>query len=410
MKRAYALVAVAFVLSFIIHFPLASLPLLSVFKYSDVVGILTSRVLKPTQTTWELNGTIPAVYIEMKTIDPCSTPYKDYFFEYPVISASVFYTATCLGGLAAKTLTSHGEAYLSYALLFFYVIISMILGVVFFVSVYAFKRLLELTGADAKLIYFFVLSPSVVVYTIYNFDIIAVALMLAGVYFFIRGKPWLTGLMFGLSIPVKVIPVAVAYTVFLFLLKRRNLKELASYTVGGIVGALPILLHIIAGSSLSEIYRYVGSWYCENCLYVWVLPDLYSPIHRILFLVLGSATAVVLAVYVTKSSELSFYRAALASVCAVTVFNYINPPQFFLYILPLALLVAKQVKTPEALLLITADWLNAAFIGVFMWETPFIAAYPGSIAQSMFFVRNALLVLLLLLPAFQRRPTSSPPF
>ncbi|MEM2021684.1 MAG: glycosyltransferase family 87 protein [Zestosphaera sp.] len=406
-KRYIALSFITLVISIVIHAPIASNPVRGIIDYSDLISIFNNRIMPHLEAELVSNGTNYVLYIHEKAVDPCGLPYVDYFFEYPTVSAGVFYASSCLGKTVASMLTS-GETPNQVTTLCFYAIISAFLGVFFMLSVCFFARVAELSNVLGKRVLLYVLSPSMVVYLIYNFDIIAVALMLVALYCYMRDKLFWSGLFFGLSVSAKIIPVAVAYVVFLMLLRTREWRKILKYALGGVVGVAPLMLHAVLNpGSLLPVYNYVSSWYCENCIYMWFEPNIFSPLHKVIFLVIGSATAVATAAYVLKSRTVNIYVAMLTAVYAVTVFNYINPPQYYLLILPLALLVIPSGSVFSYPLLLVSDVLNASFIAMFitdsiirglLGQTPLYAPWhPRSIAQPFYLERNILLILFLLL-------------
>ncbi|MEM4485832.1 MAG: hypothetical protein QW116_01150 [Zestosphaera sp.] len=417
--RGYvALSLITLAISLVIHAPAASNPLRGIIDYSDLISIFNNRIMPHVEVELINNGTSYTLYLYEKAADPCGLPYVDYFFEYPVISAGAFYASSCLGKTVAS-IVSEGTPPNHLITLCFYAVMSALLGAFFLLSVYLFARVVELSNVPGKRVLPYILSPSMAVYLIYNFDIIAVALMLAALYCCLRGRPFLSGLFFGLSVSAKIIPVAVAYVVFLTLLRMREWFKTLSYILGGVAGIAPLALHaLLSPESFFAIYSYVSGWYCENCIYMWFVPDIFSPLHRTAFLLIGSAVALTTAVYVLKGRTVNMYVAMLAATYAVTVFNYINPPQYFLLILPLALLAIPNNSVFSYPLLLVSDVLNALFIAMFitdpiirelLGQTPLYAPwYVRSVAQPFYLERNILLILLLLLCVRKPKVSSRP--
>ena len=68
------------------------------------------------------------------------------------------------------------------------------------------------------------------------------------------------------------------------------------YIIGFVsTGVLPfIILYIIAPRGFLDFINHHASWYCENCLYLPIINDIWSPLHRILYFSIAGFLVLVL--------------------------------------------------------------------------------------------------------------------
>jgi len=356
MRLVYLALAAPLVVSLILHIP--SLPPLFGnwgFKYSDVVGVAYRVVQDPGR--WFDHGK----YLYFATRRGCYLPYVDYRFEYPPLVGLLWALSTCLSGwdLDLHLYIQAGAAAAGYAVL------------LWALSKFVPRRRLWLLLA----------SPSLYLYAVYNWDLLAASLALAGAVY-VRKKPLLAGLMHGLAFNVKWIAAGIAYYYAVALWGQREWRR---YAAGAALGAAAPMaaLYLLAPGGFWQMISHHAGWYCENCLYLFAVASPYSPLHRYIFI---AVAALIAALFPVLGRRIEERRALLGAALSLTVFSYVFPPQMFLFILPFGLTALG--KTGLAVLWL-ADLANFGIMATWYYaEHPHVAGPP----QTFAFCRNLLLL------------------
>ncbi len=306
----------------------------------------------------------------------CPLPYVDYKFEYPPLIGALWSLTTCVSIYLAfpnhYTRLDYPDLIDRAAALHFE-LQAAILGASFILLVYMLYRMAELAEVSWRRVLLFILLPSTVVYLTYNWDILATALMVGGLYAFLRRRYIASGILFGLAIDAKLLPVAPALIVLYELLQRKlrdgESEPLVNYTTSLTITALApfALLILFAPQGFNAMVQQHASWYCENCIYMLINPeDLWSPIHRITAMVLIPLSLLLLATKPLDTPRVTLSITA-AAITSITLFNYVFTPQMMLMITPLLVLA---VPTDIDLSAITiADFANAAVILLFFEDS-----------------------------------------
>jgi len=299
-------------------------------------------------------------------------PYVDFVFEYPQLCGLITYVSASIGRTP--------QAY--YALMSFFLYL-------FTVGSAVLTYLLAKTsGFDTSRIYrYFLLAPSMIIYLVYNFDIINTFFVLLALYTFQRGKTRLSAASIGLGVLSKLTPVLLI-PIFAQKLKtwRRQLVFVA------IAVAIPVLANApLAAASFENWwggYKWHIDWGLEDSWLVFLFPDSGSwgtakLLSEILILL------VVARVIVWKNDDL--IRKSFAMLGGFLLVTYVYTPQMNLMLLPFFVL------SSESLLLFYPWELANAFI-ILSWFT--VPTPPGPTAayttpQWSALVRALLLLLIL---------------
>jgi hypothetical protein len=358
------------------------------FKYSDIVHGLFYPIFTRSERWFSAEA-----YREFTRGGyKCPAPYVDYKFEYPPLVGLLWYISTC----TAFSYTSSFES----ALRVHYYIHSAVIALLHAALVYTLYVLLKTSEAGSRrlLRLLLLLSPSTVIYSVYNWDVVASSLLLLGVLYTTREKYFAAGLLQGLSVSTKLLTLGVPfyYATRLLLVEGRResgLRFLAGFIVGGV---LPFtLLYAFSPRGFVELVEHHAAWYCENCLYLAVIRDIWSEHHKNLFYLI---VAVVTAVYLLYAypwrgiNARDEYKYIFLAATTLVLFNYVFSPQMLLLLTPHAILA---LDSTTLLLYTVADVSNALIITTFF--THYEPAPPwefGSYSQSAAFVRNIVLLAL----------------
>jgi len=245
-------------------------------KYTDIVHGLSAQIFTSSKR-W-FNNT---AYEEFaRGVYKCPLPYIDYKFKYPPLVGLIWYFSTCIAFNYAEDLKS--------AIRVHYYVQSAITTVFYTIIITALTTLLEDVKPDQRsllgiLIY---LLPSTIIFFNYNWDIVAAALVVTGVLCTIKKRYFQAGLLQGLSVSAKILTVGV---VFYYIIKLRLVegekKALLKYVTGfSASGVAPfVALAVISPRGFTEFLSHHAGWYCENCLYLPIVRDIYSELHKLLF-------------------------------------------------------------------------------------------------------------------------------
>jgi len=379
------LLLVPLTVSIYIHSPDTPLPIDNFgLKYSDIVHGVFGNVF--TVPYWWFS--LEKYSLFKDGVYRCPAPYLDYKFEYPPLVGLFWYVTTCTSFMVAGDVESARSVN--------YYLQSAIIAAFYVLLVVSLAKLARLCNRSlARLAA--LLLPSTFIYSVYNWDVICASLAVLGVLYAMKRRDFLAGLLLGLSVSAKVLTAGIAYYYGVKLLVeggRGSWRRPVLYVLGLLVGGvLPfIVVYLASPTGFSEfIWHHVG-WYCENCLYLPFIRDIWSELHRRLYF----SIAVILAIAfpallppwrgIGAESELRYLFAAVSSLI---LFNYVFPPQMLLLIAPFAAL------SLGPWLLLTygvADLANAMIILTF-FNYPEPWAF-GSVPQYAATIRNFTLLAL----------------
>jgi len=425
-----AVFTVVAVFSFYIHLP--QTPTLFGnfgFKYTDLVYGLFNPIFVDILTPYGVdvakagerwfNASSAEVFAQGKYV--CPKPYIDYKFEYPPLIGLLWYISTCTSFLITihgntsydylKAVLSNDAAVIHYSIQASILILSLLVLLIYMIKlskvVYSEPSFVLLT--------IFLLMPSTILYTTYNWDIIASAFTVAGLYYFITGSFAVSGALLGLAVATKIIPIGPAlvltYQLIQNVLRDRNKwTDLVRFTLFlSLCGGVPFLaLILMSPRGFASLVNHHLEWYCENCIYLPLIGNVWglSTLHKRLIFV---AMLIILGLVVTfelDDSRKTLYASA-AAILTLTVLNYVFSPQMFLLISPIVMLLGLRGRLLYAFII--ADVCNFGIMAAFFEDAkirevlaPFIGIQRGfnpwsadSVTQMLAFIRNVILLVLL---------------
>ncbi|MEM1701703.1 MAG: glycosyltransferase 87 family protein [Desulfurococcaceae archaeon] len=397
-KSLFILIVVALSTAFSTYLHSPDTPIIYNYglKYSDILHGVFYRILRA--STWfDFKLYVDFLYRDLV----CPIPYVHYQFEYPPFIGLIWYISTCTGfHIATGTLATHGYHYLETAGKWHFYIQALIIAIFMVITVITMFELAKIYQARFNPVLFTIL-PSTIVYLVYNWDIIAVAFALLSIYMLEKKRPFLAGVLIGMAISTKILPIGIALWFFLeMLFLRRKILSLCKYIGGAVLtGVFPfIAIWLMAPHGFTYMIFHHAEWYCENCLYLPIIRDIYSSVHRVLYPV----SIILFTTFITKVSTRGRYKEQRRPVylflfqTAFILFNYVFTPQMMLMISPLALIAIEKLALIFVYLI--TDFLNAVLIIVFFNEL-FSSGAPwffGSLTQHVSTARNLLLLSIIL--------------
>jgi hypothetical protein len=326
----------------------------------------------------------------------CPLPYVDYMFEYPPVIGFFWTLTTCISFSIAQ---EGGYIDVWESAQVHYVAQSLILLLFFVLAGIVLYEITNKVSLDHGRAFLFVLLPSTVMYLVYNWDIIAVALALSALYMYTRRASFSAGVLLGLSVSTKILSVGIGVCMLTEYMAKREYRSAARFLAGMFLGLTPFLiLFLLSPMGFQDFISYHAGWYCENCLYLPLLHDLWSPIPRLLYpiLVLAIYSLLVASYASGRISSMSARLRALFSLqLAFVLFNYVFTPQMLILVSPFAVLALNSFWL---VLYIVSDALNAMIIPLFIVElesggNPWLWR---SQTQYIVALRNTILLIVLL--------------
>ncbi|MEM4502201.1 MAG: glycosyltransferase 87 family protein [Ignisphaera sp.] len=426
----FAISIIVLALSYYLHIPNNPPPLDNVgLMYTDIVYGLFNPIFRDivnpdgTPNGEKINNRWFNNEVAMKLIASerlCPIPYKDYKFEYPPIIGLIWFITTCTSIHVTLPERYTGSEYyrLSEAIAEkHYILQSIIIATFFIITMLYMYRVASICNSSLKRIILFVILPSTILYTIYNWDIIAVAFMVMALYYLVNEKYLFSGLLLGLSISTKLLPLLFALILVYDILQKYrsnnfSKQNLVNISIGLIIaGALPYLaVMFVSYNGFTYFIDHHYRWYCENCIYSIITQNVWSPYNRVYAMVL-----VTVFLLITASIDIDFKNPkevltiALISVIISTALNYVFSPQMMLLVSSIAVLI---LPLRQLVFLVIADVANFGIMYLFFkdlearqWLSKYLGINmrleyaphtPDSPVQIVAMIRNIILILILL--------------
>lgn len=191
--------------------------------------------------------------------------------------------------------------------------------------------------------YLFPIAPAVIASLYINWDLWAIASMLAAIYWFDRKKLFLSALALGLSISTKFMPIFLLVPILIIFLRRRKVREGVEYLLITAITFLAINLPIFLTTpdgwlrfyqlNLSRGSDWGSLWYSLSTLGVNLANLNYLSILALLIGLTAVAIHILGISPVPSLASLSFIVLALV-MCASKVYS----PQYILWLAPLAVI------------------------------------------------------------------------
>jgi uncharacterized membrane protein len=294
---------------------------------------------------------IKALY-HIRRIDSGAIPYLNQFLEYPVLTGLYMWLS---GWFAASE-----QAYLTVS--------AAGLAVAALATTVLLVRL-----AGARTIVWCA-APTFILCVFLNWDLLAVAAMVAALYAWQRSRFNEAGAWLGIGTALKLFPILLVPALFFdrwFVGHRREGLNSALVAMG-IVAAVNLPVAMVAPHGWLETYRFHQLRGAELLsIWSWGLPDLPVATLNLVsgLLTLGSLAVVTLIGWYRAQTNgaFPFLAVAAASLCLTLLWQKVYSPQYILWVLPMLALL----QFP--------NWLVATFLAIdlMLWLAVFAVGYPG---------------------------------
>jgi len=315
---------------------------------------------------------ISALYYRVVLPTNNGIPYHAYFLEYPAIPAILIWVS----GLAPGN---------------FYYMLTMAFLMLFFViaAVYFLYRICTEFAMDrGRIIPFFILAPSFLVMSFFNWDIIAVCFVVAAMYYLFRKNSRLSGLCLGLGFAAKAYPLLLLPPFMKEVTSwRERFDMLLSTILGGLIFNLPFIIIDFPAwiGAHGTTYKTV---YVEDSM--WLVVRYFGLVKQDWLTLAVAWSLIFLTILHMTFSEYSLITKAWVIV-AVTILVYPSyPPQYDLWLLPMFVLNPIFELIP----FLVFDFLNSSII--LSWFTVSDPFEPWGVIWNISLARIALLAVLLI--------------
>jgi hypothetical protein len=303
---------------------------------------------------WTVYSDVTSFWFREEDLRTGKVPCIDYFLEYPPVACYIVYTSRLVGGPD---------------LLSYYFAFGLIGLPAYALLAYSVSKLGERSRYLPAVV---LLSPSLVVYGIYNFDHFFAAALGLSLLLFMRGKRVAGSAVLGFASAIKLMSVLLL-PVYLIEAKGERLRAFTAFAAGALVPSLPVLL--LNPGWVAEFVRYHAGWGLENAWYVWIFGDPFSTTAKLFGLMLF--VPMLLRSYSIRSGIAE--KGALATGSWLLT-SYVFTPQMAIWMLPFVAML------PQTLVFWPVFEVSNVYI-ILTWFTTDRPTHPWTLPQTMALIR-----------------------
>ena len=339
-KTIYAAASSSFLTSYLIHHPRLSNRI-----YSDILSF------------W---------FRHSSEIGP---PYISFPFEYPPISGFITYMAMIFGkGI---------EGY--------YLIFSSIIFIFYLILIESVRRIISRKdGMDELIIIFLIVSPSMILYMVYNFDVIFISLVILSLLLLEAKKTKWSAITFGAAALTKFMSFILLPVIMSYIEGKKNKITYTALSVG-LFCLVNAVLYVLSPTIFPRTYLHHAEWGLEDSWLIYLFPDenTWNTAKLMSFILMAYA---LLKVYLSKVGDI--YERCFMAFTAFLLTNYVFTPQMLLWLLPFLAMMG-CISWPYFIM----EFANAGIILTWFSVPDPVKAY--SLPQNLALLRAATLFILL---------------
>ncbi|MDD5547662.1 MAG: glycosyltransferase 87 family protein [Candidatus Pacebacteria bacterium] len=248
-------------------------------------------------------------------------------------------------------------------------------------AVVATYLLYKIAPDKKNLLNYWIFAPSMFIFAVYNWDLLAILFVVAALYFAYKGNYYIAAVFIALGFCSKLFPVLYLVPI---LLKQKNWKEWLKI-IGIFLGtAVLVNLYFIFTNFDAWMYFYkLNNLRNSNPDSIWTIIRFFfrnlnvSGINTISFLLFGSSFAYLM----YKYRRASIFVLCFIATVLFLLFNKVFSPQYVLWLLSFMALIPLNAKkwfyifefSNLAVLFIILPWfLIDRNIAYFYWAAPFV--------------------------------------
>jgi uncharacterized membrane protein len=285
-------------------------------------------------------------------------PYNQFMFEYPVLVGLLVYAASSVRLIVPE----FSVAMNYYTLLMDAALYPFIIGTV----IVSYKIVNLIGGQKTRLWKAFLIAPSFLMFTVYNWDMIAIFFATLSLYYYLKKDKTKSALSLGLGISAKLYPCMLLPV---YLLEEKTWKDrlkIICLSVGVFL-AFNSPFAIANFSKWFETWTYHAAWGIEDSWLIFFFNQMDTNAHYVglvvlLYLVYRGLAGTSKKQYETESARV-IERSFLMNV-AWLFGNYVVTPQMALMLLPFYVFIP-TISLP---VVYAVEIMNALIIA--LWFTP----------------------------------------
>jgi uncharacterized membrane protein len=308
----------------------------------ELIEILSAATMVFLVGAWEhLPVVVPSYYTDVASVftrDGIGTgahliPYYQFTFEYPVLIGFLVYLASSIRLYVPD---------FSIAMNLYVLVMDAVLYIFAVGTIIVVYRMTDLLGVEKRRIWkAFLIAPSFLIFTVYNWDIIAVFFVTLSIYYYLKGSKAKSALSLGLGISAKLYPCML---IPVYMLEEGNwrgrLRALLSPLAVFMILNLPFIL--VNFSGWFETWKFHAGWGIEDSWLIFIFNQMDPNAHYVglailLYLVYKGVTGTLKKQYKDRPTRL-IERSFLMNV-AWLVGSYVVTPQMALMLLPFYVLI-----------------------------------------------------------------------
>lgn len=240
-------------------------------------------------------------------------PYLERPIEYQILTGFFIYLIWYLG----KSLL--GYAIFTWVLLTIFAIIAAI-------ALYKLCELLKI--GKERIFWFYIFAPSLIIFGVYNWDVIAVMLTVLAVYFFYKNKFGFSAIFLSLGFNAKLFPVLILPLMLLKTNIKQGIKVFSIFLITSLILNLYFIIYSFDVWKITYLFHGLRE---PNMDSIWSLTNLSTSTINMLSIVLFLIPYMVLIFFHRKYDLISL---SLASIALFLVCNKIFSPQYIIWLLP----------------------------------------------------------------------------
>ncbi len=333
----------------------------------DLLEIIAAATMIFIIGVWEhLPVVVPNHYTDISSVfwregigkGPHLIPYSQFMFEYPVIVGMLVYAASSI-----RTIVPDFSVAMNYyTLLMDAALYPFAIG-----TVIVLYKIVEIVGVQkARMWKAFIVAPSFLMFTVYNWDIIAVFFATLSLYYYLKHEKTKSALSLGLGISTKLYP---GMLLPVLLLEEKNWKDrLKLITMSlGVFFVLNAPFAFVNFNQWFETWAYHANWGIEDSWLIFFFNQMDKNAHYVglvvlLYLVYKGLSGTFKKQYDNQATRI-IERSFLMNIAWVFG-NYVVTPQMALILLPFYVLIP-TISLP---VVYVAEIMNALIIA--LWFTP----------------------------------------
>jgi len=333
----------------------------------DLIQIIAAATMIFIVGVWEhLPVVVPNHYTDISSVfwrdgigrGPHQIPYYEFMFEYPVLVGVLVYLCSSI------------RLYVpDFSVVMNYYTLAMDAALYPFAvgTVVVLYKIVGLVGSTRERIWkAFLIAPSFLMFTVYNWDIIAIFFATLSIYYYLKHEKTKSALSLGLGISAKLYP-CMLLPVYMLEEKSWKGRFKVLFTSVGTFLALNMPFIIANFDMWFETWRYHAAWGIEDSWLIFFFNQMDPNAHYVglavlLYLVYRGLTGTFKKQYETQATRV-IERSFLMNV-AWLFGNYVVTPQMALMLLPFYVLI----PTISLAVIYFAEIMNALII--VLWFTP----------------------------------------